>query len=79
MLFEISMTRSYVVREAARATVEAASKEEAIEAAWHDWNDLPWETTDEEPNQDTEVTCELVQGRRPDFRAVGGALVAREP
>jgi hypothetical protein len=78
MFFEISMTRSYVAREAARATVEAASKEEAIEAAWHDWNDLPWETTDEEPNQDTEVVCQPVQEVCADFRAVGGKLVAQE-
>ena len=78
MLFEICMTRSYVVSEEARATVEAASKEEAVEAAWSDWNDLPWETTDEEPCQDTAIACKQVQDIRPDFRVVGGALVERE-
>ena len=78
MFFEISMTRSYVAREAARATVEAASAEEAIEAARIDMASLPWETTDEEPNQDTEVVCQPVQEVCADFRAVGGKLVARE-
>jgi hypothetical protein len=56
------MTRSYVVYEEAKMTVEAASKEEAVEAAWGSFDELPWETFDEEPNQDTEVTCEEVQG-----------------
>jgi hypothetical protein len=78
MLFEICLTRSYVVSEEARATVEAAIAEEAVEAARSDLDALPWETTDEEPNQDLEIACERVQERQADFRAVGGTLVARE-
>ena len=58
--------------------MEAANAEEAIEAAQSNMDSLPWETTDEEPNQDTEVTCKPVQGLRADFRAVGDNLVARE-
>ena len=78
MVFEISMTRSYVVYEEAKMTVEAVSKEEAVAAAWEGFTDLPWETTDEKPNQDTEVTCEPVQGEFADFRAVGGRLVEQK-
>ena len=78
MFFEISMTRSYVVLEEAKTTVEAASAEEVIEAARDDMDSLPWKTTDEEPNQDTEVVCQPVQEVCADFRAIGGKLVARE-
>jgi len=78
MLFEIRMTRSYVVSEEARTTVEAASAEEAVEAVGNDMDSLPWETTDEEPCQDLKVTCEQVQDVRPDLRVVGGTLVAGE-
>jgi hypothetical protein len=78
MLFEIYVTRSYVAYEKARATVEAACAEEATDAALSDMDSLPWETTDEEPCQDTAVACELVQGVRADFRAVGDKLVASE-
>jgi hypothetical protein len=79
MLFEIYVTRSYVVFEEARATVEAASKDEAVEAFWSDMDAFLWETTDEEPCQDTKIACERVQDVRPDLRVVGGALVAQEP
>jgi hypothetical protein len=75
MLFEICMTRSYVVSEESRTTVEAASAEEAVEAARSDMNSLPWKTTDEEPCQDGKIACKQVQDVRADFRAVGGALV----
>ena len=78
MLFEIRMKRSYVVFEEAKATVEAASKEEVVEAFWSDLDALPWETTDEEPCQDTKIACERVQDVRPDLRVVGGKLMARE-
>ncbi len=76
MMFEIRMTRSYIVYEEAKATVEAASKDEAIKAAWNDLDALSWETTDEEPSQDTQVTCEAVTQPCANFRAVGGQLVA---
>jgi len=75
MFFEIGMTRSYIVYEEARATVEAATKEEAIGAAWNDLDSLPWQTTDEEPSQDAKVTCEAVTEDCADFRAIGGQLV----
>ena len=67
-----------MVLEEAKATVEAASAEEAIEAARHETDSLPWETTDEEPNQHTEVVCQPVEQVCADFRAVGGKLFARE-
>ena len=79
MIFRIRMTRSYVAYEEAEATVEAASKEKAVEAAWESFDELPWETLDERPNQDTEVACEHVQGVPVDFRVVGESLVATEP
>ena len=78
MLFEIYMTHSYVVSEEARVTVEAASKEEAVEAARSDLDALPWETTDEEPCQDLKTACKQVQERPADFRVVDGRLVAVE-
>jgi hypothetical protein len=78
MLFEIYMTRSYVVSEEVRATVEGAIAEDAIEAVQNDMDALPWETTDEEPNQGLEIACERVEERPADFRAVGGELVTRE-
>jgi hypothetical protein len=78
MLFEIYVTRSYVVSEEARATVKAASKDEAVEAFWSDMDAFPWETTDQEPNQDTRIACKRVQNVRPDLRVVGGKLVAQE-
>jgi hypothetical protein len=78
MLFEICMTRSYVVSEEAKATVEAVSAEEAIAAVESDMDAFPWETTDEEPNHDLDIACEEAQERQADFRAVGGALVTQE-
>jgi hypothetical protein len=78
MLFEIYMTHSYVVSEGARVTVEAASDEEAVDAIGDDMDALPWETTDEEPCQDLKTACKQVHDVRPDFRVVGGKLVARE-
>jgi len=78
MILEICMTRSYVVSEEAKATVEAASKEEAVEAARSDLDALPWETTDEEPCQDLKTACKQVQERPADFRVVDGRLVAVE-
>ena len=78
MFFEISMTRSYVVYEEARATVEAASAEEAVEAAENDMDSFPWETTDEEPSQDLKVAYKPVRAGCADLRAVDGELVARD-
>jgi hypothetical protein len=72
MLFEIYVTRSYVVSEEAKATVEAASAEEAVEAAQSDMESLTWETIDEEPCQDMKTACKQVQDVRPDFRVAGG-------
>jgi hypothetical protein len=74
MLFTIRITRSYVVEEAAEATVEAAGKKQAIEAVWNDFDVLNWETLDEEPMQDSKVTCRRIKAIPPDFRAVGGVL-----
>ena len=75
MLFKVSMSRSYVVQETAQATIEAASKGEAIKAAMGDMDALSWETVDEAPNQDTETVCESVENCPSDFRVVDGALV----
>ena len=78
MLFEIKITRSYVVFEEARARVEAASAEEVVEAFWNDMNSVPWQTTDEKPCQDTEVVCRPAQEVVADFRVVEGNLVAQK-
>jgi hypothetical protein len=79
MLFRVSMSRSYVVQETAHATIAAASKDEAIEAAMDDMDALPWETIDEEPNQDMETVCESMEDGPADFRVVDGALVGSKP
>ncbi len=72
MVFEIYITRSYIVFEEALATVEAANADEAVEAAQSDMEALTWETIDEEPCQDMKTACKQVQDVRPDFRVAGG-------
>ena len=79
MLFNVSMSRSYVVQEMAQATIEAASKDEAIKAVMADMDTLPWKTVDEEPNQDMQAVCESTEDGPADFRVVDGALVGSNP